>query len=181
MNKGIPITRAKTITLSSTTITRLSPGSSFFLIGAGCGTPEVGVELFSWGGFTAKRGQKKIVSQIAMYIFFNVSFESFQPGYHYPVHRRCFIFLFVLFENIGERARKRIKNIRLFSSSRTTTPFRWRSPALDGLWGENRGSSNRLGYHVINSEVTCTQNMTVLYTDHVHRRLWRKGQKCIAF
>ena len=67
---------------------------------------EVGFELFSWGGFTAKRGQKKIVSQIAMYIFFNVSFESFQPGYHYPVHRR-FIFLFVLFENIGERAREK--------------------------------------------------------------------------
>ena len=53
------------------------------------------------------------------------------PITSWPVNRRCFIFLFVLFKNIGKLARKKNKqhflHFRLFSSSPTTTTLRWRS------------------------------------------------------
>ena len=59
-------------------------------------------------------------------------------------NRRCFIFLFVLFENIGGRS----------ENERGPTHLRWRSinplrffvlsPALYRPWRENRGSVNRL-------------------------------------
>ena len=62
------------------------------------------------------------------------------------VHRRCFIFLSDLFENIGERENECGASIFFFPHP---TTLRWRSinpprfdflsRALDGLWRENRG------------------------------------------
>ena len=77
--------------------------------------------------------------------------EAFQTQ---PVHRRCFIFLFVPFGNIGERARKKkfqlIPSILFFPHLyplcwRSTNPprFLFLSRPLDGLWREIRGSLNR--------------------------------------
>ena len=52
------------------------------------------------------------------------------------MNRRCFIFLFVLFKNIGELTR---------TSMEYKSPTVYILPrALDELWRENRGSVNRL-------------------------------------
>ena len=66
------------------------------------------------------------------------------------VHRRCFIFiLFVLFENIGERSERartsaeREKEKFFFLQHYPLALAVNKSPALDGLWRENRGSVNR--------------------------------------
>ena len=52
------------------------------------------------------------------------------------MNRRCFIFLFVLFKNIGELAR---------TSMEYKSPMVYILPcALNELWRENRGSVKRL-------------------------------------
>ena len=39
--------------------------------------------------------------------------DKLEQGAHiHPVHRRCFIFLFVIFEHIGERERGRARSAR---------------------------------------------------------------------
>ena len=64
------------------------------------------------------------------------SFEKHITKSDYPVHRCCFIFLFVLFENIGEcGARERSINPSQF--------LFFLSHASGGLWRKNRGSGNR--------------------------------------
>ena len=62
------------------------------------------------------------------------SFEKHITKSDYPVHRCCFIFLFVLFENIGERARK---------VNKSPAVFVFLSRAFGGLWRKSRGSGNR--------------------------------------
>ena len=77
----------------------------------------------------------------------------------YPFHRRCFIFLFVLFQNIGqreserenERGERRASNFVFphpyplaLAVNKSPAVFCFLSRALDGLRRENRGSVNRL-------------------------------------
>ena len=59
-----------------------------------------------------------------------------------PVHRRCFSFLFVFFENIGELG-ARERKIAL-AANKSPAVYILSSATLDGLWREKRGSVNRL-------------------------------------
>ena len=58
-----------------------------------------------------------------------------------PVHRCCFISLFVLFENIGELGARERKIAQ--AANKSPAVYILSPAALDGLWREKRGSMNR--------------------------------------
>ena len=82
------------------------------------------------------------------------------------VNIHCFIFLFVLFKNSEESARERARERNIFLS-----------PALDGLWRENRGSVNRLRSMAV---LSCREPWPVLSSQAHERRSARTSGKALA-
>ena len=99
-------------------------------------------EIPYWWRITTRIWVRLLIGRVARKICFNQSQALPKSGkctssvWNWPLQRRCFIFLIVFFENIGERAceasaRERAGSARKknkeLSSSPTTTSLRWRS------------------------------------------------------